>query len=78
MAGIVDTLCGWTDTTWGKGLVAGTLVIVGATHFGWLSGIASTSLPVFGNVGNLMGTVAVVGGVCMLGACCLPSTMTDM
>jgi len=72
MTGIVNTLCGWTETTWGKSLVAGTLIIVGATHFGWLTGIAATSLPVVGDVGNLMGIIAVVGGVCMIGACCLP------
>ena len=48
-------LCDWTTTNWGQGLIAGTLIVVGASHFGWLSGIADTSLPVIGSVGNLMG-----------------------
>ena len=69
---MIGQLCGWTNETWGKGLIAATLVVVGGTHFGWLSGVADRSMPVVGNVGNLMGIVAVVGGVCMFGACCLP------
>jgi len=70
---MINRLCGWTTDTWGQGLIAGTLVVVGATHFGWMSGVSDTALPVVGNVGNLMGIVAVFGGVCMFGACCLPN-----
>ena len=71
---MMETLCGWTNATWGKWLIAGTLIVVGGSHFGYLSTIPSWSLPVVGNVGNLMGIVAVVGGVCMIGACCLPGS----
>jgi len=63
---MMETLCGWTNETWGKWLIAGTLIVVGGSHFGYLSMIPSMSVPVFGNVGNLMGIVAVVGGVCMV------------
>jgi len=74
---MIDTICGWTNETWGKGLIAGTLIIVGATHFGWLSGVADTSVPVFGNVGNVMGWVAIIGGACLLGACCISPEVTE-
>lgn len=66
-------LCDWTTTNWGQGLIAGTLIVVGASHFGYLSGIADTSLPLVGSVGNLIGIVAVVGGACLLMECCGPS-----
>lgn len=63
---MIGDLCSWTDTTWGTGLIAGTLIVVGASHWGYLSGVPSISLPIIGNVGNLMGVVSVVGGVCLL------------
>ena len=69
---MMETLCGWTNETWGKALIAGTLIVVGGSHFGYFSTIPSMSLPLVGNVGNLMGIAALVGGVCMLTACCLP------
>lgn len=68
---MIDRLCGWTESTLGKGLIAGTLILVGASHFGWFTGVSSMSLPVIGTVGNLMGIVAVVGGACLLTSCCL-------
>ena len=76
---MIDKLCGWTNERWGKGLIAGTLLVVGATHFGWLSGVSDPSVPVFGNVGNVMGIVAVIGGVCLMGACCIgKSTVSEV
>lgn len=67
---MMNRLCEWTTSNWGQGLIAGTLIVVGATHFGWLSGVADYSLPLIGNVGNLMGVVAVVGGACLAWECC--------
>ena len=63
---MMDKLCGWTNETWGKWLITGTLVVVGGTHFGYLSGVPAMSLPLVGNVGNLMGIVALGAGACML------------
>ena len=74
---MIETLCGWTNETWGKYLIAGTLIVVGGTHFGYLSTIPARSLPLVGNVGNLMGVVSLVAGACMVGACCLPMSTSD-
>ena len=71
---MMDKLCGWTETGLGKGVIAGTLIVVGLSHWGMLTGITDMSLPVVGSVGNLLGMTAVVSGVCLLGACCLPGS----
>ena len=75
---MMNRLCEWTTSNWGQGLIAGTLIVVGATHFGWLSGVADYSLPVVGNVGNLMGIVAVVGGACLAWECCTPTSVMEI
>ena len=67
---MMNRLCEWTTTNWGQGLIAGTLIVVGASHWGWLSGVTEYSLPLIGNVGNLIGVVAVVGGACLMFECC--------
>ena len=74
---MMNKLCGWTNDTWGKYLIAGTLIVVGGTHFGYLSSIPQISLPLVGNVGNLMGIVALASGLCMVSACCLPMSKSD-
>lgn len=70
----MDKLCGWTETGLGKGVIAGTLIVVGLSHWGMLTGITDMSLPVVGSVQRLLSVAAVVGGVCLLGACCLPGS----
>jgi hypothetical protein len=59
-------LCSWTDSDWGKSAIAGALFLTGANFMGWLpAGVTDFGWGMV-TVGNAVGIVSLVGGVCLL------------
>ncbi len=64
MTGMKD-LTAWTDSKGGKVVVATSILVLGLTHFGWASGVASMGVGGI-TVGTIAGTVGVLVGASML------------
>jgi len=71
---MMNTLCNWIDSTWGRTIVAATLFVTGLGWAGWASGltdwVGSLGMGMF-TVSNVMGVTALVAGGCMLWSCCV-------
>ena len=64
MSGMMD-LTAWTDSKCGKVVVATSILVLGLTHFGWASGVASMGVGGI-TVGTVAGAVGVFVGASML------------